>query len=100
MIFSRVRDIPLRFISLNVIFSHLLVGIIHFLFKHYEGLTIYRFPIFRPPKFFTAELVEMKISIFGFFLDAVGYVLESCLYRRLRNAYVFALIDGEPFRTI
>ena len=50
--FFPVRDIPLRFISLNVIFSAPISRICPILYKHYDGFTIYHIPNFRPLKFF------------------------------------------------
>ena len=66
-----------------------------YLYKLYDGFTIYHTANCRPPIFF-GELLAKKNSIFGF-LEGKGYIFESCLYSMLGYANIFALIDGKPF---
>ena len=74
-----------------------MVGFIRFLYNHYDGFTIYPIPKFWPPKGFFGELVAKKYQFSDFFLEGKGYIFEFCLYRKLGNANVFALIDGTQF---
>ena len=73
-----------------------MVGLIQFLYKHYDRFTIYHIPKFQPLGIFFGEVLAKKIQ-FSVFLEGKGYVFESCLHSRLGNAIVFALIDGAPF---
>ena len=61
-----VRDIPLRFISLNVFFSAPIGRIYPLLYKLYDGFTVYRIPKFQPPIFF-GELLAKKFLFSGIF---------------------------------
>ena len=47
------------------------------------------FENFPPSKFFSGELLAIKISIFAF-LEGKGYIFEYSLYRQLENSDVFA----------
>ena len=88
-----VCDTPLQFISLKKISRHLLELFILFLHKHHDGFTMCCHPKLQPPNLFFGELSSKK-SQFPDFLEGKRYFLVSCLYSRLRNAKVFALIEG------
>ena len=76
--------------------QQLLVEIIRFLKKDYDGLTIYHIPTFWPSIIFSWFLfLGEKNSLFGFFK---GLVFRSCPYRKLENAHLFALANPKPFR--
>ena len=61
--FLPVRDIPLRFISFNLFFWALIGGFIRFLYKQYDGFTIYHIANFRrPEKFFRRDTREKNIN--------------------------------------
>ena len=75
-LFFPVCDIPLRFISLNVV-SSAPIG------------RIYR-------QFFSASYWRKKCQ-FSDFLEGKGYVFMSCLYSKLGNGGIFELIDGTQF---
>ena len=87
-LFFPVRDIPLQFINLKLIFSAPIGQIYPILYKHYNGFTIYHNPTFGSRQIFSGELLVIKISIFGFFWRANDI---------FRNANVSRLIDEAPF---
>ena len=60
LVFFPVRDILLRFIASNLIFSAPIGRIYPILYKHYEGFTIYHIANFWPPTIFFAELLAKK----------------------------------------
>ena len=93
--FFHVPDISLLFISLNLIFSALIVGFIRF-FWHCDGFTIYHLRNFGPPNFSFWRFISEKFR-FSEFLVVTDCIFGSCLYGQLGNADVFALIDGTPF---
>ena len=47
-------------------------------------------------RIFFGELIAKKNSFFGF-LEGKRYIFVSCIYSRLQNANIFALLDGTPF---
>ena len=94
--FFRVRDIPPRFISLDLIFLDTFWSdLSDFCINTQTVSQSIIFQIFGGQIFFRQVISEKK-SIFGFFLVGKGYIFESSLYIKLGNANVFALIDGTP----
>ena len=65
------------YLSVSTLLMHfsrnLLVEFIQFLYKHYDGFTIYHFPKFGPPKFCFSELLAKNLQ-FSDFLESKGYV--------------------------
>ena len=93
--FFHVRDMPLRFNSLYLYFSELTGRMHPNLYINCYGLTIHSFPNFRPPKFFSASF-QRKKSFFRVFRGQREY-FKSCLYSKLKNSNVCALIDRTLF---
>ena len=71
-----------------------LVRIIRFSQKNYDGLTIYLVPNFRPPNFLL-RVLSKNFSNFEFLVGKI-YKFESCLYKKLRTAHIFALFGRTP----
>ena len=87
--FFPVRDIPLRFISLN------------FHGTCWSDLTHFCISTTTSSRFITFQISWGRIFFWRViqssdFLEGKGYIFESCFYSKLGNANVFALIDGTP----
>ena len=68
VLFSAV--ILFAFYLFKFVFLHQLVGFIQFLHEHYDGLTIYHIPDFRPPRVFFPCVTSDKNFSFWFFSRA------------------------------
>ena len=87
---------PLYVSSLWMYFCrHPIDGLIHLLCEHYERTTFYLIRNFWWRNFLYRELLAIKVSIFVNF-KGKWCILESCLYKKLKNADVSALFA--PFR--
>ena len=79
------------------LYRNLLLGLMQFLVNHYNEFTICCLSTFWRPNFFS-RVVSAKTSIFTFFLEDKGYIIESCLYSKLGNANVCLITDATPYK--
>ena len=98
--FFPVRDIPLRFISLNRIFSAPIGRIYPIFVQTLRRVHDISYSRFAAAENFFGESLAKEKSIFGFFLKRKGYIFECCLCSKLGDPNIFALVDGKPFRRV